>query len=76
MPALRDGALPQTAARGLGWWVQVSSGEPAPRFLVAPLLGMTVLMQGPETGLDVRHNLLRIALKHRDSQLDINDTSE
>ena len=36
-----------SAARGLGWWVQADSGEPNPRFLVAPLLGMTVLRQGP-----------------------------
>ena len=48
-------ALPQkspllvtpSAARGLGWWVQADSGELNPRFLVAPLLGMTVLRQGP-----------------------------
>ena len=32
-------------ARGLGWWGQVALEEPRTRFLVASLLGMTVLGQ-------------------------------
>ncbi len=32
-------------ARGLGWWVQAAMEEPRTRFLVASLLGMTVLRQ-------------------------------
>ena len=34
-------------ARGLGWWVQAAMVEPRTRFLVASLLGMTVLRQDP-----------------------------
>ena len=36
-----------SGTRGLGWWTQAHSEQLRTRFLVAPFLGMTVLMQGP-----------------------------
>ena len=46
MPQKHPEYVTPSEARGLGWWVQAAMEQPRTRFLVASLLGMTVLGQG------------------------------